>query len=136
MATDVEKLAPIYTAMGPHLAAPPVMHNVAFDTSGLKTLLEGGTMQMVTVEGISIGEKGKEVGTIVAALNDCSSCRGVEVGEIVGAPKTFVIVIGWEGPVSEEEEVKRGAEWWTNKAAKLELGPKVEMHNVKFVKCY
>jgi hypothetical protein len=53
MATNAEKSAPIYTAMGPHLAAPPLMHNVAFDPSGLKALLEGNTVQMVTVEGIS-----------------------------------------------------------------------------------
>lgn len=53
MATNVEKLAPICAAMGPHLAAPPLLHNATFDPSGLKALLEGNTVQMVTAEGTS-----------------------------------------------------------------------------------
>jgi hypothetical protein len=77
------------------------------------------------------------VGTIVAALNDCSTCRGVEGGEIVGdeADKTFALAVGWQGPVSEEDQVKRGAAWWASEAAKLGPGAKVEMHEVKFMKC-
>jgi hypothetical protein len=45
------------------------------------------------------------VGTIVAALNDRSTCRGVEGGEIVGdeADKTFARAVGWQGSVSEED---------------------------------
>lgn len=53
MATNAEKLAPIYTAMGPHVAAPPLMHNATFDPSGLNAMLEGYTVQMVTAEGTS-----------------------------------------------------------------------------------
>jgi hypothetical protein len=138
MAADAEKVAPIYAAMGAHLAAPPLMHNVKFEPFGLKTLLQRNTMQMVTVEGVSVGAKGGEVGAIVAALNGCLTCRRVEVGEIVGddAAKTFVLAVGWQGPVSEEDQVKGGAEWGTDEAAKLGPGAKVEIHEVKFMKCY
>jgi hypothetical protein len=123
MAADAKKMAPIYAAMGAHLAAPPLMHNVKFS---LKTLLQRNTIQMVTVEGVSVGAKGGEVGEIVAALNGCLTCRGVEVGEIAGddPAKTFVLTVGWQGPVSEEDQVKGGAEWWTNEAAKLGPGAK------------
>lgn len=124
--------------MGPHLAAPPLMHNVAFDSSGLKALLEGGTVQMVTVEGVSVGVEGNEIGTVVAALNICSTCNGVEVGGIVGdeAAKTIVLAVGWQGPVSAEDQAKRGAAWWADEAAKLGPASKVEVHEVKFTKCY
>lgn len=138
VAADAEKLAPIYAALDPHLAAPPLIHNVALEPFGLKTLLQGNTMQMVTVEGVSVGVKRGEVGAIVAALNGCPTCRGVEVGETVGddATKTSILAAGWQGPVSEEDQVKRGAEWWMNEAAKLGPEAKVEMHEVKFMKCY
>jgi hypothetical protein len=145
MAADAEKMAPIYTAMDSQLAAPPLMHNVAFGSSGLKALLEGGIMQIVTVEGVSVGINGSEVRTIVAALIGSSTCRGVEIGEIVGdskqegadeVGKTFVVAIGWKGPVTEEGKTKRGAEWWSREGAKLGSGAKVEMHEVKFIKCF
>ena len=58
MATNAERLAPIYAAMGPHLATPPLMHNATFDPSGVKALLEGNTVQMVTVEVPPVGVKG------------------------------------------------------------------------------
>jgi hypothetical protein len=56
-----------------------------------------------------VGVKRKKVGTIVAALNDCSTCRGVEGGEIVGdeADKTFALAVGWQGPVSGGPGEKR-----------------------------
>jgi hypothetical protein len=138
VAADAEKMALVYAATGLHLATPPVMHNLAFHPSGLKALLEGTIMQMVTVEGVSVSLKWREVGAIVAALNGCLTYRGVEVGEVVGdkAAKTFVLATGWQGSASEDDQVKRAAEWWTNEAAKLEPGTKVEVHEVKFTKCY
>ena len=52
--------------------------------------------------------KGSEVGAFVAALNGFWTCRGVEVGEIVGETKTFVLLAdGWKCPVSEEDGVKK-----------------------------
>jgi hypothetical protein len=84
MAAVAEKMAPIHAAMGPHLVAPPQIHNVAFNPSALSTLHEGEMVQMITIEGVSVDVKASEVRTVLTALRSCSTCKGVEVGELEG----------------------------------------------------
>jgi hypothetical protein len=131
MAAVAEKIAPIHAAMGPHLAAPSQIHNVAFNPSALTTLLEGEMVQMITIEGVSVEVKGSEVRTVLTALRSCSTFKGVEVRELVGETKpeeanrvgrTIVVVAGWQDPVSWEDEGPTSAEWWTKEAAKLGPG--------------
>lgn len=60
MAAIAEKMAPIHAAMGPHLAAPPQIHNVAFNPLALATLLEGEVVQMITIKGVPVEVKGSD----------------------------------------------------------------------------
>jgi hypothetical protein len=41
-------------------------------------------VQMITIEDVSVEVKGSEVRTVLTALRSCSTCKGVEVGELVG----------------------------------------------------
>jgi hypothetical protein len=108
MATVAEKIAPIHAAMVPHLAALPQIHNFAFNPSALATLLEGEMVQMITIEGVSVGVKESEVRTVLTALRSCSTCKRVEIGELVEETepeankvgRTIVVAAGWQGPVS------------------------------------
>jgi hypothetical protein len=125
--------------MGPHITPASQMHEIFFNPSALAALLEGDAVQMVTVYGVSA------VGSIVKALRDCSTCKGLEIGDVVQeikldeadkAGRAVVMAIGWNGPVCDEDKKKRGLKWWSKEAAKLKPEAKVEMHNVKFKKCF
>lgn len=139
MATVEEKMAPIHSAMGPHLAGPPLIQNFAFNPLALPMLLEGEVVQMVTIEGVSVEVKGSQVEAIVTALQSYSTSRGVEVGESARKnkpEKTIVVAVGWQGPVSWGDEIPRSEEWWTKEAAKLGPETKIEMHSLKFLKYF
>jgi hypothetical protein len=129
----------MHAAMGPHITPASQMHEVFFNPSSLEALLEAGAVQMVTVYGVSA------VGSIVKALRNCSTCRGLEIGDVVQEIKldekdkegrAVVMAIGWKGPVCDEDKSKRGLKWWSKETTKLKPGAKVEMHNVKFKKCF
>jgi hypothetical protein len=65
---------------------------------------------MATIEGVSVEAKGSEVRVVATALRSCVTCRGVEVGELVGeteSKKTIVVAADGQGPVSLKGEVPR-----------------------------
>lgn len=132
-----ENLEHIHGVIGPHITVASQMHEIFFNPSALVNLLEGGVVQMITVYGVSAVE------SIVKALRECRSCKGFDIGDVVQEIKlddadqagiAVVMAVGWKGPVSDEDKVKPGAQWWSNEAAKLKPGAKVEVHNVNFKK--